>query len=343
MVESQETAVAISLLGAKNRAVQTPGTEAVAQLDGSGHIYVLNHLGDVEYEEAFTAAILTSAGQQLNPKVLNSNSIYIIANIPTGLAGAAANLSTLDEIKAFNALITTQLDYKEAALANVDAKPVLIGDPSHTKTGDVVRMLVQINPVISRMELAAVGTSDDRIESFTVTGVYVDSYYRQFNFGGSFDVAAGKYEQYSSKDFSAYGTPMGQWHANTRVGGWISEEISGRQVAHPRADIAVAQHWAHNVVAGYLPRFIIEVDNVKVDETKVEPVVGKRYITISGYKGLSAFQRGRIYVVGGSGLNGGIDFELEDLKEIPNPEEVTVIVDVEVIKWEVEDLPYELF
>jgi hypothetical protein len=327
VVNNQETTLSISLAGVVSpRAIEEPGKVATGtiQLDGSGHIYVLNGAGLVDYQEPIKAAAFTVAGQELERKVLNSNSIYVIANIPSGLISVAATLTDINAVKAFAALVSTQADYTYAALSNVDATPVLISSGTTTPITDGFRvnLRVPVNPTIARLELSAIRTSDDRILSFDVVGVMVDDYYPQFNFGGTF--AGTQYKHRSETNLNHYtGTALGQWHSDFNT--WSSDN----NIAHP----GNGDHWAYNVAAGALPRFIIKIDNIVTDAETID-IVGARFLTVSGYTGVTVFEKGKIYVVGGAGLEGGgIEFELEDLHPVPNPEEVEVIVNVDIVEW----------
>ncbi len=307
-----------------SRAVQDPGLTAdgTIQLD-NGHIFILNPLGDVTYNEALDPTeARTTDGQLLAQQVANDSRVFILGNIPAADAATITALTSLNAIKAAVSALSTQTDYAHAALSNSDGAPASISF-KEAGTGanegkDIYTTTVSIKPVISRIELGKV-TGSGNITEFTVSGVYLDDYYPSFTYGASF--SGTKYEQKQSTVFTGAQGDAGTWAA-----------------ASLAAVPAAGKVWAHNVAAGSLPRFIIALEGVKYMDgaTEVDLTGTTYYLTVTGYDGVTAFERGKIYRIGGDATNGsgkGIEFDEDDLGITPNPTDVLLMVKVSIDEW----------
>ena len=320
-----------------SRALETPGetTDGTILLN-NGHIFVLNPLGAVTYSEALDVdAASGSTGQVLAQDVPSDSRVYVIGNIPTG--SNVATLTTLTNIKAAEALMSTQTNYRAAALANDGGNPVQITIDTQTfdnSTATVeASVTIIINPLISRLELNQV-TGDDKILAFTVAGVYVDDWYPSFTFGGSY--AGTMYSQGTRTDFT--GNTMkdeASWPATSAT------PDTPPFIAKPPVAGQVQQIWAYNVAAESLPRLIIKLTGVKYlydnDANPATPEVEKEepnplYLTVTGYSGVTAFERGKIYNVGAIAAK-GITFSMDKTSLTPNPVNVTLSVEVDIKEW----------
>lgn len=321
----ETTQLSVKISGVvKSRAVEAPGetTQGTIQLT-NGHIFVINPLGAVIYDEALVVADATGAGQVLGQSVPADSRVYIIGNIPSADVTTIAGLATFDAIKTQTSAMTTQTDYTEAALANSDGLPASITVATTTATVDV-----SIKPLISRLELAQLkggaNTAGDAITAFTVTGVFVDSYYPSFTYiGGNSGTI---FDQATSATFTGIGD-AGTWAA------------SGTPlVAAP----ASGNVWAYNVASGgiapLIPRFIIRLSGVKYTPnggTEIDLGTTSYYLTVTDYKvsGVSvpAFERGKIYRIGAAN---GITFTPDDLALTPNPVDIDLTVNVSIDEWE---------
>ncbi|NDV67011.1 hypothetical protein [Bacteroides sp. 224] len=321
VAESEPQYLSIKISGvvqSPTRAVEAPGETTVNTIKlNDGHIFVINPLGQVTYQEALNVSQATNAGQILTTAIPADSRIYVIGNIPTADNATITALTDFNAIKAATSALTTQTNYKEAALANADGQPTaIIPGASNTATVNV-----SIKPLISRLELTQVKGIGD-ITNFTVKGVYVDDYYPQFTYAGLY--AGTKFSQGQSTTFAGIGD----------AGAWAHTSL----VAAP----ATGNVWAHNLAAGGLPRFIIELEDVKYNPGisagaplgEVDLSGTTYYLTVTGYNngGLTAFERGKIYRIGG---NNGIEFDQDDLGLVPNPVDVDLTLNVTILEWEV--------
>lgn len=331
LLSTKKTNLSVKVAGViKSRAVEAPGSAAEGTIElVDGYIFVVNPLGAVTYREALnvTNAAGTGTGQVLAQPVASDSRVYIVGN--SGVAGMTAALAastTLVGVKAVAAGIGTQTNYAEAALANTgDAVQIVV-------SGTDATVSVSLQPVISRIELTQVKGGAD-ITAFTVEGVYVDSYHSEFTFGAG--NAGTVHEQATSTDFTSMLGVMqdaGAWVATDNAGSWISAPTAG--------DL-----WAYQVASGGLPRFIIKLTGVKYMEggNEVDSSPQAYYLTVKGYTNgadaLSTFERGKIYKIGGTN---GITFTPGDLGLTPNPVDVDLTVNVEIIEWEIVEPDAEL-
>ena len=325
-----------------SRAVQAPGSDAEGTIQlTNGHIFVVEPNGSISHSEALDV-VKAKAGtaQVLSQDVASDSRIYVVGNIPTANTTLRALTSIediLDEVDA----ISTQADYKGAALANSDGQPKLItvtasSEKEQNLTTIEATVTVLIKPLISRVELGKI-TGNKDIISYTVAGVYVDEWASQFTYGGSYD-----------------GTVWAQAQNTTFATGFLGDETGwASNVTTPataEATPAVAAPgsgnvWAYNVPAGNLPRLIIKLTGVtyvkddlsttEVVETYAEPQ--PLFLTVTGYKegatAITKFVRGNIYSIGGGVDGNGIVFGPEDTSFTPNPANVTLAVTVDIEEW----------
>jgi hypothetical protein len=337
-----DTYVTIRVAGAVGtKAIEAPGSTAVGTISlQSGHVFVLSAAGGVVHQELLSVtAAQSAAGQNLGEKVPSSSTVYVVGNLPPGTN--AASWENLNQIKAAVSAIETQDLYQRAALANVDAIPVQIGNVTGTGDNKTATATVLINPAISRIELSQIKAKENsKIKSFDITGVFVDSYHTHLTWGGSFGGSLFNHGvNQITPDLSSY---LGLAHMHNR-GTWPS---NADKAAFPPALGTTPQYWAYNVAAGALPRLIIRLTNIELEtgytlqSNAAQP--GVYYLTVTGYTGVTTFQRGVIYRIGGTGNDGGITFDEDDLTVHPNPDTVTLSVNVDIVEWEVEEPAAEL-
>lgn len=317
-VTGEAVNVSVKISGAikpATKAVEAPGStdEGTIQLT-NGHIFVLDVQGTVTYDEELIVAEATGEGQTLGQEVSTSSRIFVIGNIPSDDLDDITSLTSLSAINAATSLMTTQTDYTTVALANVGNVPAELAITGTTATAEV-----SINPLISRMELTKVVGSGD-IVSFDVTGVYVDDYYPSFTYGGLYSGEI--HSQGTSVDFASVLGDAGTWASSTLVAAPASGNV-----------------WAHNLAAGGLQRFIIKLENIvwnpglgAGEPTAETPLNGTYYLTVTGYNtgGLDAFERGKIYRIGGEN---GIVFNEDNLGLTPNPTDISLTVNVKIVEW----------
>ena len=307
------------------RAVEAPGSKVPGTIkfipDGNHSIFVINPQGDViKYVDLDVIEAVSPAGQELSDVPADAR-IYIIANIPDDDAATIQGLATWNAIKAATSDMVTQVDYKEAALANSTGAPVGFAAVNGEATVNV-----SIKPLISRLELVQVKTTDNKtgdITAFKVTGVFVDSYYPEFTYVGS--GSGSPFAQGQSAIFNGIGDE----------GDWAAE--SSPLAAKPGDDVV----WAYQVAAAGVPRLIIRLEDVKYTPNSEEEIEleGIYYLTVSGYKTITEFERGKIYRIGGAD---GITFTYEDLSLTANPVDITLSVEVTIEEWDIEEPDAEL-
>ena len=309
------------------RAVEGQGSTAVGTIQlQNGHIFVIDALGVVIENEALNVGQATTGGGQIMTNPVPSDSrVYIIGNIPAGDAATIPTLGTFGAIQTAVSAISSQTNYRQAALANSDGAPAAITVNAGGTTADVN---VSIKPLISRMELVQV-KGKANIKSFDVTGVYVDSYHPNFTYVGGFNGTM--HSQGSSKTFTQIlADGMGD------TGTWTATDAatSGIFIADPQTG-ANGDVWAYQVASGALPRFIIELDNISYEDASsaVVTLTGKHYLTVQSYTGLGSltFERGKIYRIGATN---GIEFDEDDLGTTPNPTDLQLTVEVSIDEWD---------
>jgi hypothetical protein len=309
----ETTQLSIKISGViASRAVEAPGSTAVGTIQlTNGQIFVINPMGAVTYSEVLNVSQATGAGQTLSSQVAADSRVFIVGNIPAGETGAVAALANFAAIEAYTSLMTTQSNYREAALSNSDGQPAAIGTP----VSGVSSVSVSIKPLISRIELVQV-RGGANITAFTVTGVYADDYYPSFTYAGGF--SGTMFSQNQNTTFAGIGDP-GSWAA-----------ASSPLIAAP----ASPNVWAHNVASGGVTRLIIVLEGVQYNDSGalVDLTGTTYYLTVSGYNNLGStvFERGKIYRIGGAN---GITFNPDDLGLVPNPVDIDLIVNVLVEEW----------
>ncbi len=293
-----------------------------------GYIFVVDATGNVVHSEAIVLSEVNGVGQTLKenstPKEFASDSrVYILGNVPSDVT--VGNLATWADIQAEVSNVTNNTDYTDAALANSDGALASINIVADGEA----EVTVSLTPLYSRMELAKV-IGGEQITGFSIVGVYVDEYYKEFTMTGAY--SGTKKEQGKDLDFDQVVTEgLGS------LGPWNAVEVAGSYEAVADDD----KVWAFHMAAGSVPRFTIELNNItyEVEDPNNEgsfvpgTVDGSRYITVTGYSDAASklptgvFERGHIYKIG------DIEFGLEHLGITPNIEAVTITVDVNVIDW----------
>jgi hypothetical protein len=300
----------IKLDGLIDPVAESRMTEAAGQTGqlaiSNGHIFVIDPAGTVISGAAMNVAAATSAtGQTITTPVATNSRVYVLGNIPNGVD--VTTLTTFERIRQTAVTISTsqQNNYRQAAMANVSGQPANV-----TVTGTTGNVTVEISPLFSRMELNEV-RGGATITGFTVTGVFVDSYFPSFTLTG--DSSGSIRYQSQSTNFAGV---MGD------TGNWVATGAAGNMVAVP----ATGQVWAYHTASADVPRFIVRLENITSSSTTI---TGTRYITVTGYTGLSSnrFERGRIYQVP------TITFNETQLATTPNPTHVPITVVVRQVDW----------
>ena len=343
----------IRLSGAEStRLIQAPGQAVAVELDNA-YAFIVNATGGVIEYHALNVAggagsvVGSGTGQTIND-IPSSARVFVVGNVPAAFNPAA--FTTLNAIQRGVQNITaydtaTHLDAPVANVAGAVAltAPAVATDP-HTVN-------IQVSPVIARLELHGVRASDDyvnvyaadgttvvhqaRITGFQVTGVFVDDFHPQFTWGAG---RAGTMFQIGTATNPVTVTgqlammhDVGMWDNAAAAGGWLT--------ARPGATTV----WAYNVPATGLPRLVIRLANITYrldsddagDDDRSFQDGGAMFVTIEGFTGVSAFQRGNIYRVGAAN---GLTFNINHLTNTPNPTDVQLTATVQILPWVLQDL-----
>lgn len=309
------------------RIVEGQGSEGTGTIIlKNGHVFVLDNKNDVIHNEPLSPIQATGThGQEIKVRVPRDARVFVVGNYSGVLS--TGSIKTLADIKSIPGNISDQTDYKEAVLANQngEARPIVV-------SGTTATVSVPIAPVIARIELMKLSGAST-IKSFTVTGVFLDSYYPQFTYGGG--NAGTMYRQLQRTDFAGVPGDVGSWPAVSAGSGYpfvASADLPSTS--------DVTEVWAHNVAAGGLPRLIVRMKDISYQLGSSAPVVtvgagnpaddGIRYLTIMGYGNLTTtFSAGKIYRIS------AIEFDHRKLADTPNPVGVHLTVAVQIIEWDV--------
>jgi hypothetical protein len=359
--DNEERVLSIQVSSApQNKALQGSGQATTADLS-SGVIFLIASDNTVVGQQSLilgggTGAADSPGGQVIGTYPSNTR-VFIVGNVAevydaaayTALTGAAT-------WAAIRGMTQTVASYANATAA----LPVLSnhsGQPASMSvvTSTTASVNVSISPVTARLELGivtggvwtdpVVATSQTRILGFTVSGVYADNYFSNFNYAGIGSGAV--FSQGPATTFTGIGD-TGIWAAS--ASDWAA---SVAPVAAPPVAIP-ANRWAYNVPAGTISRLIVAVTNVTYEVTTdggTTWVAGASilpgntyYLTISDYRtGLGAsgiwsndFARGTVY-----GID-NITFVTANLHNTPNPTDVSLTVQITVRPWSYQGLNVDL-
>jgi hypothetical protein len=369
VVDGDSRNVTVRISNAGTKAIQAPGTAATLTATlSSGYIFLIAPNGGVVGTPTALSlgggATDADGGGQVISGVPSSSRVYIVGNIASDAAGATELIACANfpAIQAYvsDVFANQGILHTGAPLINDDGQPatITIVSPTDATAG------VNLTPAYARLELAGVTggeytnpTDSDnltRITGFEVVGVYVDEYYEEFTYGGSYPTGASVFAQNQLiTTFAGIGdtrVAAGDWPAT----GYVATPYAGPVATLPAAAAADAggpagaRSWAYNVPAGSIPRLIIAVTGVTYEET-FDATAGTPtwatgtdfsstatyYLTVTGYNTAPAtplttnFVRGNIYQVSASDMT----FTTNDLHSTPNPVNVDLTVTVTIGDW----------
>ncbi|MDR2894659.1 MAG: hypothetical protein LBU97_04280 [Alistipes sp.] len=349
--DAEKGQVVIRIPGVKTspdtRAVGDPALTAAGTIQLlDGHIFVIDAAGAVIHEEPLiVSAASTDPGQKLSEQVPADSRVYVLGNIPEDDRATLIAQTTFNGIKTASSLMATQTAYKTAALANSTGLPSNITLRTAATADDpaIYEAKVHIKPLISRLEIVAlqggVDAAGGRITGFDVTGVFLDSYFSHFTYDGF--GSGSQHLQGTEETFTGIGDSDTWSAAINGTGVWIASPDN--TLTSP-----VKEAWVYNVapspvLTSVVPRVIIRLENIKHTPSGgvQADVPGTHYLTIYGYDGVDAFERGKIYRIGVMGDNDLI-FNLDHLGETPNASTVELYVRVYIDEWVLETPDAEL-
>ena len=344
----------------ETRAIDNPGSNAEGTITlGNGWVFVFNSDGTLYHDEALDLTDAQATGGQLlmentDPlEVTGDMKVYIVGNLPVASADAgaaeAARLATIGNtngiLAASKAIGGLQVanGFKTIPLANHNGLAAIAPAATQDTSNEVVEYetSIALKPLLSRLELAAIQaktTADNLgiITAFVIDGIYIDSYYDEYTYGGS--GTGTLFDQQQSTTFSGLGD--GGDVAATDASPYIAYPIVEEEVEGVPTDVRKA--WAYNVPSKGAARLIIHLKSVTYTPTIAEDPEQKprtlynKYLTVGTYMDgetkITDFARGVIYRIGTEGEN-EFEFGPENLDDFPNPSVGTLTVKVTVDEW----------
>lgn len=293
-------------------AVSTVNDVTVFFLDGNDR--VVSSQGTMTPSEITTGKTFTG----VNPA---TTKVYIVANTNNagsplfpGLASIGINQTKAD-IEALSAIAGTQMGASAMGIDNV----VLSGEAALTAINATdYTAHVPVTPAVCRFEVTSITGIND-ITAFDLEGIYLNTYYPQFTIGGG---SAGTY----------YGLSVAEADL-VNVAAYMKDTALAMtgSLSYKHAD--PTKVWAYAVPAGNTsPRIILRLDNVAIGGIGSLP--STQYITVKNFTDHLTgdpviIKRGEVYVVR------DIQFEGDDLTDLPNQDDINVTVTVEVKGWKV--------
>jgi hypothetical protein len=319
--------------------VVSPGAPATNNITvRNGTIFIIDQAGSVVGRIALdVTAAAGSTGQVITGTYAANSRVYIVGNQGSGLFDS----QTLNSFDAIDRTVITlskgnqPQSYADAMVANNSGTPEPVAltapsSPSAPNSGTAT-VSVALSPLYARLELWDV-RGNATVTSFTVTDVFVDSYYSQYTLTGK-QAGQVKYQQQSTV-----------WTDNIGdSGSWPSTSGLGTAVSNPNPTPATPPAmpnrmvWAYHMAGFDVPRIIVRFSNVVSSPT---PAAGAVYLTVKGYDNLttSSFQRGRIYRIGADAKGTAtpataLTLDPTKLSTVPNDNQVSINVRVSVSDW----------
>lgn len=226
---------------------------------------------------------------------------------------------------------------------------------------DILRATVQIQPAYARIEIVGIdgsyeipesslGAGDEipsAIESFTLTGVYLNRIHSSLRFDGV--VTEGTFVDVASE--TAVPTWAKDEYDATRYAGADKYLNVKKELTEGNGDWTdnAAYRWAYNIapVKGVIdatatepvvnvPNIIFALDDMVYKTGYVQPADIRHYIKVSNYTDgtnpVTEFKRGFVYRVS------TVLFNQTNNKNVFNPEDIDLIATLQILPWEYQPL-----
>lgn len=357
----ETTRLTIRLTGAKaptTRGIESGAQEVDLTVEGSRSlIFVADASGTISQvvELDPTQAISPGSGQTLPNPVTLASTVYVVANVPDSQVNDIKASATLDDVKEFASSIITQTGYTSPAMANENGNEIVVSTGSGSD--DTKTLSVTVEPLVARLEIVAMQAIPDdagnTITAFKVTGVYVDNWYPRFDYTGSVPASDTPHSLEADLDAAADDAAKQSVYATFFAGHEGLYDISGPWAASGAPlmakEPAAGEVWAYNVVAGNLPTIVVRIDNIEYTSSAGATgltLSGPRYLSIVGYvdaansgaSEISKVARGRVYRLGLiEDGNSNFRFSFANLGTRPYEEAVSLVVQVVVKTWDIND------
>lgn len=264
-------------------------------------------------------------------------SVYVVAYTGSdiNLSGITANSSTLADIKATYAAMSTQTTIANVVLANSSktGNGKIISSTPNTYTA-----AVEIAPVICRLEIGKIcGTGD--ITGFKLEGIYIDGHAVNFNVGGGYDKTVTDASNNITAGIYSIGVDNGKLSGYPSTFCDVAQITAIKDGSNPKYIAAPSDSkvWAYQLAAGApMPKIIVKLSAVNGgSETK--------YVTVNSYKNIDNSDAVYTQLVAGTVYKiNEISFEVKNTAEVPNATEKNVSVTVTVKAWDVVNLKPEV-
>lgn len=376
VVNDVQMVVKIDAAGAAAlRAIDTPATNAADDLKDAidftrSEVFVFGKTGTLAFHEPLSSSSVTSAGQDLSTLAEAGSTVFVVANLPQDDYDALGTWAAVGTSKSgvTGYVMTRMVDqntgtnsWKTVTLANDTGLVAAMGAVNNGKA-DVA---VNISPVVSRLELAAVTGGEDssgnEITEFQVQGVYVDDFFPRASLDGHGWSAAGTSALEADKmKIGTDVTKLAAWISATYNMGnentvdWVSALVGSPGLPTVSPDdthtAGITELWGYNVAPDAVPRFIVKITGVKYTAdggvTENDDLAGDTfYLTVTGYTmpdgtfdsgdgqpdPITSFERAYVYRIGTAA--NPFEFNLDDLQVEPNTEGITLTAKVTVVGW----------
>lgn len=318
----------------------SPGTNSPVEF-GVGNLYFVNGFGDIVKHYTLSngitnnnnielSSITGAKGATISNLPASVTGVYIVGNYIAGGMPSSGNISLVQSI------VLNVSSQRNFALVNLYGSSQL----TPAAGGDKYECTVTLKPTVARIELEDINAGD-RIKSFKVSGVFVDSYYSQAAMNGDLNIANWVPSSSVASDFIKGSTKYNgfEYAVYDFYDTALSSNISKKVV--PSSDGKV---WGYNLftsdVSSPVPHIVIRLTNVETVDGKTYP--DPQFITIKGFKNngtsLTGIQAGNIYRIGA----GKLVFTEDDLTPIPNKKTIDVAVTVKLANWSIIDVEPEL-
>ncbi len=315
----------------------------------NGRVFFIDATGNVlESYEIVADDITSETGQDFTGVNPNAQSVYIVGN-HIEITDADSKLqaaTTLTALKSTGIEISTQQDnYLEAVLVNTTSTTdtystydAIIYPDTEAATENSYYAKVLLGASLSRIQVADISTTDTRITSFTLSGIYIDNHYTEFTTST---------DGVSTGDKFTVEQDATQLGNNTGMYDQYSDGISdgGDLMVEATDATAGATAWGYQVPATVapttdnetnVPSIIIHLTDVTYTDSSGKPQTKEdAYITVTSYTNADGeivnFEAGKVYNI----PTGSFVFDLSNLDDEPNAQDSDLTIFVEVKDWEV--------
>ncbi len=340
----------------QSRAIQDDISGSLDVTLSDGYIFFYDNAGYVWDKMAINVSDIVGVSGQLFENISPlATKVYIVGNLEQ--SGDATAISAIKAAQTIDEVTTYLMDRSSQDVAPEDimlANIIKATHPEHdalitldATSGDYTAKVL-LAPIMSRLQLADIKTTDSRIKSYNFSGVYIDNYYTKFNPTTSAGTGLTLYT------VGTDGTELGT-EAHTPFD-QATTPIADNGGTFSATDFATAESETGDVFAYHLtpmylgsgqtqnvPYIIIKLtDVVYTDENGDEQTMAEGYITVSKYVDSSGdvveFEPGSVYNI----PSGSFVFDLSNISTVPNMPIVDLTVFAEVCPWTVVNVTPQL-